>query len=344
MKKIGKVAIIGGGLSGLAAAYACKQNGVAFTVFEDVHHMGGNMRTVRGIDIGLGEGRTRWVDLGVNDFSKTGYQELVKVMDSLNVQYRPLQDVASYSTIARDGTPTSEIETGFTIEKGWSTEASPEIEQGLRRAAGFLRRELGRRIHIHTLPELHFIHDNSLEYGASMSALIEQALDRLGDSSGEGQRTFVKVYADRARAAARASDLLRSARYSVNGERSSGTASIPSKAGSDGSGRYNGFSDATNGIRAVSAMNLACAMKSPLRANSPASVKMSPPLPKPKSYQSCFATFTRKEGVRSLRYGARYHSSFPLLRTGSCPSRARKSAMGICLIFSMSVRSMRRVS
>ncbi len=63
-----------------------------------------------------------------------------------------------------------------------------------------------------------------------------------------------------------------------------------------------------------------------------------------KSYQSCFATFTRKEGVRSLRYGARYHSSFPLLRTGSCPSRARKSAMGICLIFSMSVRSMRRVS
>ncbi|EXY27450.1 hypothetical protein M080_6396, partial [Bacteroides fragilis str. 3397 T10] len=29
----------------------------------------------------------------------------------------------------------------------------------------------------------------------------------------------------------------RSARYSVNGERSSGTASTPSKAGSDGSGR-----------------------------------------------------------------------------------------------------------
>ena len=43
------------------------------------------------------------------------------------------------------------------------------------------------------------------------SALIEQALDRIGDPSGEGQRTFVKVYADRARAAAQASDLLRSA-------------------------------------------------------------------------------------------------------------------------------------
>ena len=48
------------------------------------------------------------------------------------------------------------------------------------------------------------------------SALIEQALDRLGDPSGEGQRTFVKVYADRARAAARASDLLRSAGLSCS--------------------------------------------------------------------------------------------------------------------------------
>jgi ribosome-binding factor A len=50
-----------------------------------------------------------------------------------------------------------------------------EVEKGLKRAAGFLRRELGRRIHIHTLPELHFVYDNSIERGASMSALIERA-------------------------------------------------------------------------------------------------------------------------------------------------------------------------
>jgi ribosome-binding factor A len=50
-----------------------------------------------------------------------------------------------------------------------------EIERGLKRASGFLRRELGRRIHIHTLPELHFIYDNSIEHGASMSLLIDQA-------------------------------------------------------------------------------------------------------------------------------------------------------------------------
>lgn len=130
VKQISKVAIIGGGLSGLAAAYVCKQNGVAFTLFEEVHHIGGNMRTVRNLDLGMGEGRRRWVDLGVNDFSKTGYVELVKVMDSLGVQYRPLQDVAAYASIARDGTPPDKVQSGYTIEKGWNTEASPDIEQG----------------------------------------------------------------------------------------------------------------------------------------------------------------------------------------------------------------------
>jgi ribosome-binding factor A len=38
-----------------------------------------------------------------------------------------------------------------------------------------LRRELGKRLHIHTLPELHFVYDNSIEHGANMSLLIDQA-------------------------------------------------------------------------------------------------------------------------------------------------------------------------
>ena len=50
-----------------------------------------------------------------------------------------------------------------------------EIERGLKRAAGFLRRELGRRIHIHTLPELYFVYDSSIEHGISLSRLIDQA-------------------------------------------------------------------------------------------------------------------------------------------------------------------------
>lgn len=51
-----------------------------------------------------------------------------------------------------------------------------DIEAGLRRAGGFLRRELGRRIHLHTLPELHFVFDASVERGARLSRLIDEAL------------------------------------------------------------------------------------------------------------------------------------------------------------------------
>ncbi|MCL2161771.1 MAG: 30S ribosome-binding factor RbfA [Betaproteobacteria bacterium] len=52
----------------------------------------------------------------------------------------------------------------------------PEILEGLRRASGFLRRELGKRIRIHTLPELHFHYDRSVEDGSRLSQLIEQTV------------------------------------------------------------------------------------------------------------------------------------------------------------------------
>ena len=46
---------------------------------------------------------------------------------------------------------------------------------GLRKAAGFLRAQLGRRLHIHTLPELHFVHDTAPSRGAALSKLIDEA-------------------------------------------------------------------------------------------------------------------------------------------------------------------------
>lgn len=46
---------------------------------------------------------------------------------------------------------------------------------GLSKAAGFLRMQLGRRLTIHTLPELHFVHDMSTVRGIAMSRLIAEA-------------------------------------------------------------------------------------------------------------------------------------------------------------------------
>ena len=54
--------------------------------------------------------------------------------------------------------------------------AIPELAEGLKRASGFLRRELGRRVRIHTTLELHWVYDSSIEHGAEISALIDQAV------------------------------------------------------------------------------------------------------------------------------------------------------------------------
>jgi len=52
----------------------------------------------------------------------------------------------------------------------------PEIGKGLMRASSFLRRELGKRISIHHLPELHFVYDSSVERGTYLSHLIDEAV------------------------------------------------------------------------------------------------------------------------------------------------------------------------
>ena len=52
-----------------------------------------------------------------------------------------------------------------------------EVMTGLQKASGFLRRELGKRITIHTTPQLKFVFDQSLERGADLSKLIQQAVE-----------------------------------------------------------------------------------------------------------------------------------------------------------------------
>lgn len=55
--------------------------------------------------------------------------------------------------------------------------ADPEMaQQLLETRAGYLRSLLFKRLHIHTIPTLHFCHDRSIEQGAALSALIDQAL------------------------------------------------------------------------------------------------------------------------------------------------------------------------
>jgi ribosome-binding factor A len=51
-----------------------------------------------------------------------------------------------------------------------------EASTGLRRAAGFLRSQLAKRIKLYTTPELRFVYDESVERGDRLSRLIDSAL------------------------------------------------------------------------------------------------------------------------------------------------------------------------
>jgi len=51
-----------------------------------------------------------------------------------------------------------------------------QCEEALNQAAGFLRNGLFKRLHIHTVPTLHFQFDRTTERAADMNALIAKAV------------------------------------------------------------------------------------------------------------------------------------------------------------------------
>ena len=51
-----------------------------------------------------------------------------------------------------------------------------QTQDALNQGAGFLRNGLFKRLHIHTVPTLHFVYDRTTERVADMNALIAQAV------------------------------------------------------------------------------------------------------------------------------------------------------------------------
>ena len=62
----------------------------------------------------------------------------------------------------------------FTMLKDSKEDIRNTVE-GLTAASGFIRGQLGKRLHIHTLPQLHFVHDSSTARGMELSLLIDKA-------------------------------------------------------------------------------------------------------------------------------------------------------------------------
>jgi ribosome-binding factor A len=55
-------------------------------------------------------------------------------------------------------------------------EHADEAVQALQHTAGFLRRELSRRMQLYSVPQLHFAYDDSIESGMRLSQLIDEAV------------------------------------------------------------------------------------------------------------------------------------------------------------------------
>jgi ribosome-binding factor A len=59
--------------------------------------------------------------------------------------------------------------------------------EGLQHAAGFLRTTLAHRLSTRSVPELHFVYDESVERGARLTKLIDQAVQpKPGQDTGQG--------------------------------------------------------------------------------------------------------------------------------------------------------------
>jgi ribosome-binding factor A len=84
-----------------------------------------------------------------------------------------------------------EVTNDFSHAKVFYTSLTDESEQediakSLQHLTSYLRRELGHRMSIHKIPELHFIYDASVVRGTRLSRLIDEAVAADKQTGSEG--------------------------------------------------------------------------------------------------------------------------------------------------------------
>jgi ribosome-binding factor A len=53
-------------------------------------------------------------------------------------------------------------------------QGSRDIQENLQRASGFLKKELGKRLRLRHIPEIHFFYDESFEYGSRIDRILAE--------------------------------------------------------------------------------------------------------------------------------------------------------------------------
>lgn len=80
-----KVAIVGGGVAGMAAAFVLSQHDVAVTLFERESELGGD---IYGVKLYSWDGQVHVVDSGVSDFNQSTFHRFSQFLNSLNVDIK----------------------------------------------------------------------------------------------------------------------------------------------------------------------------------------------------------------------------------------------------------------
>ncbi|MBC7958669.1 MAG: 30S ribosome-binding factor RbfA [Vallitaleaceae bacterium] len=62
-------------------------------------------------------------------------------------------------------------------------ETRKNTEVGLKSSSGFIKMELARSVNLRNTPELHFVMDQSIEYGVNMSKLIDDVIRKDGQEN-----------------------------------------------------------------------------------------------------------------------------------------------------------------
>lgn len=91
--------------------------------------------------------------------------------------------VGSVTITAVDVVPDMSVARVFFVPFG-DEHPVDEVREGLARAAGFLRGEVGRRLGLRHAPRLEFAFDESIDRGAALGALIREAVREDRDRAG----------------------------------------------------------------------------------------------------------------------------------------------------------------
>jgi len=111
-----------------------------------------------------------------------------EIQRELSAQIRRLKDPrvsdAGMVSITRVDT-TGDLRFCRVFVSALNKDQEKEVLKGLKSAAGFLRRELGASLRLRYTPELQFLGDDSIQYGAHILELLSDVQRRDAARSGE---------------------------------------------------------------------------------------------------------------------------------------------------------------